>query len=232
MSRGYKGQAGLIRLQLAQKGATPYRDLGETLNLMARFFFPGQPTAEQVERILSLLLNGVALSSADILAMGIASPRMVIHTLRHKLGVPVATMELVEENNARAVELAEDFEPDYREDTGSEEPDAPAAKYCIYMLTASEIKRFKEDRDGQAKDYFEIIRLNALRRVNRITAVTLRSKGEPVPESVQHDAALKVPGNTEGTSRFNNVISAYFKQHPLAANDAEYQVTANKKGDQ
>lgn len=192
---------------------------------MACFYFPGQPTQEQADAVLNRLLAGEILTSADISAMDI-SPRMVIHTLRAKMGVPVATIEIVEENASRAVALAEDFDPDYTEYDGSADPDTIAGKQFVYVLKAAEIERYHADRDGQAKDYAEIRRLNNYKRAAAGTVKTLRRHGKPAPESVLREAFMKIPSATEGTSRIGQVVFVNFQQ-PEAANDAVYAVKKN-----
>lgn len=186
-----------------------------------RFFFPNQPTQEQADAVLNRLLAGEILTSADISAMDI-SPRMVIHTLRAKMGVPVATIELIEENDPHAVALAEDFEPDYAEHDSSTDPDAVAGKQYVYLLKAAEIARRLTDPEGQAKDYAEIRRLNTRKRAAACTARVLRKHSEPVPESVLREAFMQIPSATEGTSRIGQVVYVNFQQ-PEAANDAVYE---------
>lgn len=190
-----------------------------------RFFFPNQPTQEQADAVLNRLLAGEILTSPDISAMDI-SPRMVIHTLRAKMGVPVATIELIEENDPHAVALAEDFDPDYSEGDDSADPDAVAAKQFAYVLKAAEIRRYHEDPDGQAKDYAEIRRLNTRKRAAACTVRVLRKHSEPIPESVLREAFMQIPSATEGTSRIGKVVFVNFQQ-PEAANDAEYAVKKN-----
>jgi len=187
-----------------------------------RFFFPNQPTQEQAEAVLNRLLAGEILTSADISAMDI-SPRMVIHTLRAKMGVPVATIELIEENDPHAVALAEDFDPDYAE---GDDPDAVAAKQFAYVLKAAEIARRLTDPEGQAKDYAEIRRLNTRKRAAACTVRVLRKHSEPIPESVLREAFMQIPSATEGTSRIGKVVFVNFQQ-PEAANDAEYATKKN-----
>lgn len=194
---------------------------------MARFFFPNQPTQEQADAVLNRFLAGQILTSPDISGMDI-SPRMVIHTLREKMGVPVATIEIVEEGEPHAVALAEDFEPDYAEHDSSAEPDAIAGKQYAYVLKTAEIRRYHEDREGQAKDYAEIRRLNTVKRAAACTVRVLRKHGEPVPESVLRDAFMQIPSTTEGTSRIGQIVYVNFQQ-PGAANDAVYAADQEEK---
>lgn len=192
---------------------------------MARFYFKGHPTRSLVEAVLARLLAEEILTSGDIRTMG-ASPGAVMMTLREKMGIPVKTVEIVEENDARALALAEDFEPDYTERHEGTAPDAIAGKRHLFSMTAAEIARYHTDPEGQAKDYAEIRKLNISKRRAAVTARVLRAKGEPVPESVLRDAFMQIPSATEGTSRIGKVVYVNFQQ-PEAANDTEYATKKN-----